>query len=173
MQWIPAWLPGGRWKMRAAEVRQMVRRTSDVPFARVQAAIVSNFTLSPTPAIPHMCCLKAVGTARPCFLRSLLEEEGETSGEGLEEIKAAANLVYGGECPSVGTASAVDFNARAQRERIRYALRVDVTRVHSIYNLCPSGSLVDNHRAQRVRARDGPPPRRVQEGPGRDRPRRR
>ncbi|KAH9916791.1 cytochrome P450 [Fomitopsis serialis] len=84
LQWIPAWLPGGRWKMRAAEVRQMVRRTSDVPFARVQAAI-------------------AAGTARPCFLWSLLEEEGETSEEELEEIKAAANLVYGAGTDTTAT----------------------------------------------------------------------
>ncbi|KZT67723.1 cytochrome P450 [Daedalea quercina L-15889] len=88
LQWIPAWMPGGGWKTRAAEVRKMVQRTSDVPYARVQAAI-------------------AAGTARPCFLWSLLEERSQ-SGDGsemaLEEIKSAANLVYGAGIDTTATA---------------------------------------------------------------------
>ncbi|KAH9834412.1 cytochrome P450 [Rhodofomes roseus] len=87
LQWIPAWMPGGRWKTRAAEVRRMVRRTSDVPFARLQAAI-------------------AAGTARPCFLWSLLEDittRGEPAAADLEEIKAAANLVYGAGTDTTAT----------------------------------------------------------------------
>lgn len=40
VQWIPAWMPGGGWKTRAAEVRKMVDKTSDVPYGRLKAAIV-------------------------------------------------------------------------------------------------------------------------------------
>ena len=50
-----------------------------------------------------MASLQAAGTARPCFLWSLLEELpepdfcGTTRAEMVDEVKAAANLVYGGE----------------------------------------------------------------------------
>ena len=46
---------------------------------------------------------QAAGTARPCFLWSLLEEIpepdvcGTATVEMTDEVKAAANLVYGGE----------------------------------------------------------------------------
>ena len=46
VQWIPAWMPGGGWKNRAAEVRRMVQKTSDVPYRRLKAAIVGRYTSS-------------------------------------------------------------------------------------------------------------------------------
>ncbi|EPT06129.1 hypothetical protein FOMPIDRAFT_1154892 [Fomitopsis schrenkii] len=90
LQWIPAWMPGGGWKTRAAEVRKMVDKTSDVPYGRLKAAI-------------------AAGTARPCFLWSLLEEVpkpefcGTATEETVQEIKAAANLVYGAGIDTTAT----------------------------------------------------------------------
>ncbi|KZT03201.1 cytochrome P450 monooxygenase [Laetiporus sulphureus 93-53] len=87
LRYIPEWMPGGGFKKRAYEVRKLVQRMIDTPYEKVKEAMV-------------------LGTAKPSFLSSLIEEmskDGDMSPEMRDEVKGAANIVYGAGTDTTAT----------------------------------------------------------------------
>ncbi|KZT69742.1 cytochrome P450 [Daedalea quercina L-15889] len=84
LRYIPAWLPGAHVMAKAAAVRKLTRQMIDAPYERVHASLNQ-------------------GTARPCFLTTLLDEctvDGVISDYDKEDVKGAASLVYAGTYPA-------------------------------------------------------------------------
>ncbi|KAH9836047.1 cytochrome P450 monooxygenase [Rhodofomes roseus] len=88
LKFIPAWIPGMHFMAKVAEVNRLNRQMIDVPYERVHAAMVQ-------------------GTARDCFMTTLLDEytiDGQVSDYDREDIKGAANIVYGAGTDTTATA---------------------------------------------------------------------
>ncbi|GBE87235.1 Multifunctional cytochrome P450 monooxygenase af510 [Sparassis crispa] len=79
LRYIPAWMPGGKFKKDAARISVLVRRLLDTPYDMVKSAM-------------------AAGTAFPSFTSVLLEQtqnSGGTSPQDEADIKGAAGALYG------------------------------------------------------------------------------
>ncbi|KAH9834665.1 cytochrome P450 [Rhodofomes roseus] len=110
---IPTWLPGGRFKRRAARIRGMMREMYDRPYEQAKAAM-------------------ARGMAKPSFLTSLLENmaaDGDLTPEHEEHLKGAAIVLYTGGTDTTSAVLATFFLAMTLRPEVAKKAQNEIDRV--------------------------------------------
>ena len=100
MRYVPDWMPGAGFKVKAARWRDVHMQLLNIPFDMVRKQMVSTSRL-------HMVDMlnarhEARGKARPSFLKELLEDpEVCNDPEKLDIVKWSAASLYAGASDTV------------------------------------------------------------------------
>ncbi|KZT12936.1 cytochrome P450 [Laetiporus sulphureus 93-53] len=77
LKYLPTWMPGAGFKRNALKIQAMGEHVRNVAFSKVKEDMAS-------------------GTAKPSFVKNILEEIAEPTADDEFELKGAASLLYGG-----------------------------------------------------------------------------
>ncbi|KAI0081411.1 cytochrome P450 [Panus rudis PR-1116 ss-1] len=110
----PLWLPGSSWKEKALEIKQLGRLMSDVPYKMVKDKMAS-------------------GTARQCFVSTLLDEfyqqDSTPTPQDEEDISCAAAVLYGAGTETTANVFAAFILAMTQHPEVLKKAQEEIDRV--------------------------------------------
>jgi len=100
VRYVPSWMPGATFKVKAAQWRDAHLQLLNVPFNMVKEQMVSTSWIYIVDVLNSRH--EARGKARPSFLKELLEDPGVCSDpERLDIVKWSAAALYAGASDTV------------------------------------------------------------------------